>query len=81
MQLGAGKQEAKVGMLVYRWHDSGAFGMQIVFGHIRRINRKTVTVEWEGNSVTRSEPQNVYAETHPPFIAEVEAQYFADSKR
>lgn len=64
------------GDIVNRWHDSGAFGPQMVFGEVVRINRKTVTVRWEGNRVWRIVPQEIQCITGT-LANEVRAKYFA----
>ena len=47
------------GDVVNRWHDTGAFGNRMVFGEVVRVNRKTITVRWEGGRVWRIEPQHL----------------------
>lgn len=39
--------EVHVGDIVSRWHDSGAFGAQLIYGEVVRVNRMTFTVKWE----------------------------------
>lgn len=43
--------EVHVGDIVSRWHDSGTFGAQLIYGEVVRVNRVTFTVKWEyGNT-------------------------------
>ncbi len=48
-----------IGQIVNTWHDTGAFGSQMVFGEIIRVNKKTITVKWESGLVKRIEPQHL----------------------
>lgn len=63
------------GDIVNRWYDSGAFGAQMIFGEVVRVNRKTVTVRWEGNRIWRIVPQEIQPVTGL-LANEVRAKYF-----
>lgn len=64
------------GAVVQRYHDSGAFGMTLVFGEVVRVNRVTVTVRWEWGNVTRSQPHQIEP-VSPNFSADIRAEYLS----
>ena len=66
----------KKGDIVNRWHDTGAFGYQMVFGEVIRVNRKTVTVRWERNRIWRIEPHHIDLITGK-FAEEIRAEYLS----
>lgn len=67
----------KKGDVVNRWHDAGCMGMQMVFGEVIRVNRRTVTVRWERNRVWRIEPQHIELVTGK-FAEEIRAEYLSE---
>lgn len=38
--------ELAPGMVVFKWHDSGALGPQPMFAEVIRVNRVTATIEY-----------------------------------
>lgn len=46
MPFSARRDNLKPGMLVYKWHDTGAMGMSPMYADVVRVNRVTVTVRW-----------------------------------
>lgn len=52
-------EEIKRGDVVSRWHNTGAFGMQLVYGEVARVNRVTYTVRWEYGNTWRIDKHRV----------------------
>jgi hypothetical protein len=67
----------KKGEIVYRYFNSGAFGEQQIFGEVVRVNRKSVTVRWEGGNVWRIESHHLYLVTGK-LVEQVRSEYLSE---
>lgn len=46
MPFTVNRDNIKPGTLVFKWHDSGAFGPKPMYAEVVRVNRVTATIKW-----------------------------------
>jgi len=59
------------GMIVFKWHDTRAFGMTQMYAEVIRVNRVTVTVEWLRSGIRQRLPFGDLHPTHPDERADI----------